>query len=88
MIIQVEIGKDTNALINAISSFVKVAKDQLKDGFQPGDDLAPITLSALQVLAPAFTAADSVGEEFEKNPDSKSIAMALLANELMSIFSK
>ena len=86
MVIEVEIGESTNDLINGLTEFIKTAKEQLSDGFQPGDDIPDIAISAFQDLAPALMGAAELKQEFDSNPDSRAIAMALLANELMSIF--
>lgn len=86
MIVEIEIGDKTNDLIVGLTDFIKTAKDQLQDGFQPGDDIPEIALSAFTDLAPALMAAADLKVEFDAMPDSRAIAMALLANELMSIF--
>jgi hypothetical protein len=86
MILEVEIGDKTNDLIIGLTAFIKTAKDQLQDGFQPGDDIPELAISAFQDLTPALMGVADLKAEFDSNPDSKAIAMALLANELMSIF--
>ena len=86
MIVEVEIGDNTNDLIVGLIEFIQTAKDQLQDGFQPGDDIPALALSAFMDLTPAIMGTAKIKQEFDDNPDSRSIAMALLANELMSIF--
>ena len=86
MKIDVEIGEKTHDLITGLADFVDKAQSALADGFQPGEDLPQIAISALTDLAPVLMSAGELKHEFDSNPDSRAIAVALLANELMSIF--
>lgn len=84
--VDVEIGEKTHDLITGLADFVDKAQAALADGFQPGQDLPEIAVSALTDLAPVLMNAGELKQEFDSLPDSRVIAVALLANELMSIF--
>jgi hypothetical protein len=86
MKIEIEIGEKTHELITGLSDFIGKAKEALEDGFQPGSDVPEMAISALTDLAPALMNASDLKDEFDSNPDSRAIAAALLANEVMSIF--
>lgn len=84
--LQIEVGDKTVDLIDGLAKFLKVAKEVSEDGFQPGQDLPVLGMTAFQELLPVVSALQEVKAEFEANPDSRTIAAALLANELMDIF--
>jgi len=83
MILEIEVGQCSVALVSGFGDFFKKSSQALKDGFQPGDDLPSIATSAFSDLLPSLMNIAEVKIELDQNPDSRAIIAALLLNEIM-----
>ena len=63
----VKVSKSAEALTASLTKLTKVTKEQLKDGFQPGADLPPLTLAAFQEFQQVLAAIPQLDDEAKED---------------------
>lgn len=61
--VELEVAKETYELGVGVRKFVGVLRQALKDGFQPGQDLPVVLVSAVADLVPSVQGVEKVGGE-------------------------
>ena len=82
MIVEIELGDRSVALLRGLSEFLKKTHGALSDGWQPGSDLPAIGMAAFSDLLPVIKDLPEIRDEIRANPDSQALLMALLINEI------
>jgi hypothetical protein len=68
MEIQLNTPKEVTEVGIALSSILKAVSLSLKDGFQPGQDIPAIVMSAIASLGNAIEGIENLPEEFKSSP--------------------
>ena len=79
--VTVKVSKETYELALGVAELTKAVKLALKDGFQPGQDLPPILLTAVNQFA-AIEGVDKIDDEAKENPEAFAKAIAIGLSEV------
>ena len=74
--IEIEVSKESLELAEGIKQMVLSAKEALKDGWQPGQDIPAIAASAFAALLPAVQGISQVPDEIKEDPAAFAKALA------------
>lgn len=78
----VEIPKETGELIIGITNFLKAIRKSQENGWQAGEDLPIIMMSALATLPDALDGWDKMDDEARANPAAMIAAGGIFGAEL------
>jgi len=81
----VEMSKEMNELLVGVADVVGAVKQAMADGWQPGQDLPVIVMSAIAILPPAIQGVDQIKGEFAED---KAAFVAACSDGVGAIISK
>lgn len=84
--VEVEVSKEAYELGQGLAVFIKAAKQALNDGFQPGQDLPALMMSAMNDLLPAVQGLDQIEAEIKEDGQAFRQAVALGLSGISEIF--
>lgn len=81
--VSVEIPKETHELAQGIVKMVKAAREALKDGFQPTQDVPVLLMESVKELPAAVGGLDKLGAEAKADKGKLIVALSLAVDELL-----
>jgi len=75
--LEVEVSKEAHELGLALAKLTVAVKEALKDGFQVGQDVPAIVMTAFAELPKAIEGLDKLDDEAKASPKAFALALAL-----------
>lgn len=83
---EVEVTKEADELGRAVVTLLRVIKQSLADGFQPGQDIPNIWMQSIGALTTGVQGAVNIGNEFKEDPACALRAFSLMATDILELF--